>query len=477
VNAPLFPLIVLFFAALTNLPLRGADLPKPNFIVILCDNIGNGDLGCLGSNLHRTPHLDRMAAEGMRLSSFYVTSGVCTPSRASLMTGCYPRRVNMHVDDRGGLVLRPVAAKGLNPQEETIAKVLKKAGYATACIGKWHLGDQSEFLPTRHGFDEYFGIPYSDDMTKDVSPATWPELPLMRNEKVIEAPVDRDYLTKRYTGEAIDFITRNKDQPFFIYLPQAMPGSTAHPFASPAFKGKSRNGGYGDSVEELDWSTGEILATLKKLGLDERTLVVFTSDNGAVKRNPPQGSNAPYKGWGYDISEGSMRMPCILRWPGHVPAGAVCDEICTTMDFLPVFATLASASLPSKPIDGHDAEALWTGCQEAHSAYDEAGFFYYFAEQLQAVRAGGWKLYLPLEKKIISGSRQTASARLELYDVRHDVGEEHEVAAEHADVVQRLMALADHVRAELGDRDRAGSGQRPAGRVEHPVPQVMTQAQ
>jgi arylsulfatase A len=475
---PLIRLVVLLWAALTALPIRAANPAnpaKPNFIVILCDNLGYGDLGCQGSSLHRTPHLDRMAAEGLRLSSFYVTSGVCTPSRASLMTGCYPRRVNMHVDDTGGSVFRPVGATGLNPQEETIAKILQKAGYATACIGKWHLGDQPEFLPTRHGFDEYFGIPYSDDMTKDKSPATWPELPLMRNEKVIEAPVDRDYLTKRYTEEAIDFITRHKDGPFFIYLPQAMPGSTAHPFASPAFKGKSRNGGYGDSVEELDWSTGEILATLGKLGLDERTLVVFTSDNGAVKRNPPQGSNAPYKGWGYDTSEGAMRMPCLLRWPGHVPAGAVSDEICTTMDFLPVFARLAGAPLPSQTIDGHDCEALWMGRPHAHSAYDDTGFFYYYMEQLQAVRAGEWKLYLPLERKIISGNHKTASAPLELYDVRHDVGEAHEVSSQHPAVVQRLLSLADHARVELGDMDHPGSGQRPAGHVEHPVPQLLKQ--
>ena len=451
---------------------HAADLPRPNFIVILCDNLGNGDVGCFGPTPHRTPNLDRMAAEGMKLTSFYVTSGVCTPSRASLMTGCYPRRVNMHVSGTGAVVLRPVDTKGLNPDEETIAEVLKKAGYATTCIGKWHLGDQPAFLPTRQGFDEYLGIPYSDDQTKDRNPAEWPEQPLMRNEEVIEAPVNRDTLTKRYTEAAVDFITRHKDGPFFIYLPHAMPGSTPNPFSSEAFRGKSKNGRYGDSVEEIDWSAGEILQALKKFALDEKTFVIWTSDNGAVKRNPPQGSNAPYKGWGYDTSEGAMRMPCILHWPGHVKAGAVCDEICTTMDLLPTFAGLAGAPLPTKTIDGRDASPLWFAEKPACSAYDEAGFFYYFTTQLQAIRAGDWKLYLPLERKL-GMSKQRDPAKVELFDVRHDVGETHEVSAEHPEVVSRLTALAENARAELGDMNHTGKGQRPAGHVDHPVPQLL----
>ena len=446
---------------------------KPNIIFILCDNAGNGDLACNGSKLHRTPNLDRLAAEGLRLTSFYSASGVCSPARAALMTGCYPRRINMHVSGDGGAVLRPVDSRGLNPAEVTIARMLKKEGYATSCIGKWHLGDQPEFLPTRQGFDEYLGIPYSEDMTKDKFPDIWPELPLMRGEKVIEAPVDRNLLTKRYTEAAVDFIARHKDRPFFLYLAHAMPGSTPQPFASAAFKGKSANGVYGDSIEELDWSAGAILQALKDNKLEENTLVVWTSDNGAVRRNPPQGGNAPYKGWGYATEEGGMRMPCILRWPAHVPAGAVCDELCTMMDFLPTFAKLVGAPLPAKAIDGHDAAPLWFTDKPGRSAYDDSGFFYYDMAQLQAVRAGDWKLYLPLDKKTALGNAKPKVVPLALYDVRHDVAEQHEVSAEHGDVVARLTAFAENARRTLGDQDRPGSEQRAAGRVEHPVPQLL----
>lgn len=441
----------------------------PNIVLIFVDNLGNGDLGCFGSTLHRTPHIDRLAAEGTKFTSFYVASGVCTPSRAALMTGCYPRRVNLHVNEANGAVLRPVSPKGLHPDETTIAEVLKPAGYATGIFGKWHLGDQPEFLPTRQGFAEFFGIPYSDDMTRDKSPETWPELPLMRNERVIAAPVDRDYLVQRTTAEVIAFIERHRERPFFAYVPHTMPGSTDHPFSSPAFRGQSRNGAYGDAVEELDWSTGEIVGALERLRLRENTLVIWTSDNGAVQRNPPQGSDAPYRGFGYDTSEGAMRMPCIMRWPGRIPAGRTTDELCSTMDLLPTFARLAGASLPPAPIDGHDIRPLLFGESGAKSPWDEVGFGYYRTEQLQAIRAGPWKLYLPLEKKLINNARKTAPAKAQLYDVRHDVHEDREVSAEHADVVRRLLAMAEKIRAEIGDVDRPGRGQRPAGWVEKPV--------
>jgi len=448
-----------------------ADRP-PNFVVVLVDNAGNGDLGCYGSKLHRTPNIDRLAAEGMKFTSFYVASGVCTPSRAALLTGCYPRRVNLHVSDKNAAVLQPVSAKGLNPDEVTIAKMLKSVGYATACIGKWHLGDQPEFLPTRHGFDLFFGIPYSDDMTRDRNSQAWPELPLLRGERVLEAPVDRNYLVKRCTEEAVAFIDRNKDRPFLLYLPHTMPGSTSHPFSSPAFRGHSANGDYGDSIEELDWSTGELLAALAKHGLDRQTFVMWTSDNGAVEQSPRQGSCDPYRGFGYDTSEGAMRMPCVMRWPGKIPAGKVNDELCTTMDLLPTFAELAGAPLPPKPIDGHDIRPLLFGNPGAKSPWDESGFCYYYMDQLQAVRAGSWKLYLPLENKYISLGRKKAPAKLALYDVRHDVHEDHEVSAEHSDVVQRLLTLADRAREEYGDMQRAGKGQRPAGSVNNPRPLV-----
>lgn len=459
-------------AFLCLLLLSTAAFSKPNIIVIFVDNFGNGDLGCFGSKVHRTPHVDRLAAEGSRFTSFYVASGVCTPSRAALMTGCYPRRVNMHISATGGAVLQPVAEKGLHPAETTMAEVLKGAGYATMCVGKWHLGDQREFLPTRQGFDEFFGIPYSDDMTKDKKPDVWPELPLMRGEKVVEAPADRDHLVKRCTEEALRFIEAHPTEPFFLYLPHTMPGSTSHPFSSEGFRSRSANGDYGDAVEELDWSTGEIMAALKRLKLEENTLLVWTSDNGAVKRNPPQGSNAPYRGWGYDTSEGAMRMPCVMRWPGNIPAGVVNDAVCSTMDLLPTFAAVADASLPAQKVDGHDLSALVCDAGRLQSPWDDDGFCYYRMEQLQAVRAGDWKLYLPLAEKFATLQRKGTPARLELYDVRHDVSEQQEVSAQHPEVVRRLTELAEKARLDVGDMDRAGSGQRAAGRVEKPVPLV-----
>lgn len=461
-------MVQLFVALLCFVSGAGAAVAaeKPNIVLIFVDNLGNGDLACFNpATPHRTPHVDRLAAEGTRFTSFYVASGVCTPSRAALMTGCYPRRVNMHESDNRTVVLQPIARKGLNPQETTIAEVLKSVGYATTCIGKWHLGDQPEFLPTRQGFDEFFGIPYSDDMTKDRRPDVWPELPLMRGEKVLEAPVDRDFLVKRCTEEAVAFIERNKERPFFLYLPHTMPGSTPHPFSSPAFRGKSKNGDYGDSVEELDWSTGEIMAALRRLQLDEKTLVIWTSDNGAVKRPHLAGSNAPYKGPAYDTSEGAMRMPCVMRWTGRIAAGKTSDALCSTMDMLPTLAALAGAELPLTKIDGHDIRPLILDLSRLDSPWDAEGFFYYRLEQLQAVRAGPWKLYLPLEAKYVNNARKTGPSRAELYDVRSDLGETRELSAEQPEVVARLLKLAERGRSEIGDVGK-GTGERPAGWVE-----------
>jgi arylsulfatase A len=449
---------------------HAAPADRPNVVLIFVDNFGNGDLACFGSSLHRTPSVDRLAAEGTKFTSFYVASGVCTASRAALLTGCYPRRVNLHVSDKNTAVLQPVSPKGLHPDETTIAEVLKAAGYATACIGKWHLGDQPSFLPTRQGFDEFFGIPYSDDMTKDKRPEAWPELPLLRGEHVIEAPVDRNLLVQRCTAEAIAFIERSRERPFFLYLPHTMPGSTPHPFSSPAFRGQSKNGEYGDAVEELDWSTGQIMATLARLNLERQTLVIWTSDNGAVARRPPQGSNAPYRGAAYDTSEAAMRMPCVMRWPGRIPAGAVQDEIATTMDLLPTLAALAGTELPQAKIDGHDIRPLLLGQRDAVSPWDEAGFGYFLMEQLQAVRAGPWKLYLPLENKLLTIGRRTGPAKAALYDVSHDVGEAREVSKDHPEIVARLTALADRVRRDLGDDEQIGLGQRRAGLVSNPRP-------
>ena len=454
-------------------PELSAETSKPNIVLLFCDNLGYGDVGCFGSKKHRTPQIDQMAAEGVRLTSFYSASGVCTPSRAALMTGCYPRRVGLHKTDPDGAVLRPVSPNGLAASELTIAEVLKSQGYRTTCIGKWHLGDQAELLPTRQGFDSFFGIPYSDDMTPRDG-QIWPELPLMRNETVIEAPVDRDLLTKRYTEAAVSFIEQNRQGPFFLYLPHAMPGSTSSPYSSEAFRGKSENGPYGDSVEEIDWSTGEILGAIKRLGIDQNTLVIWTSDNGAPRRNPPQGSNAPLGGWGYTTMEGGMRVPCVARWPGKIPAGKSCDELCTLMDMLPTFAKLAGGKAPTdRKIDGHDIWPLLTATPNAKTPY--AAFYYYHMDQLQAVRADRWKLHLSLANRSTNLRDATTSSDARLYDLENDIGETTNVAAANPAVVQRLEALAELARQDLGDRDQVGAQQRPVGRVESPVPQLLSQ--
>ncbi|MHC4172372.1 MAG: sulfatase-like hydrolase/transferase [Planctomycetota bacterium] len=441
-----------------------SSLKKPNFIIIFCDDLGYGDLGCFGSKKHRTPNIDRMAAEGMRFTSFYVTSGVCTPSRSSLMTGCYPRRVNMHQDSEGLCVLFPVGKKGLNPQEITIAEMLKEHGYATACVGKWHLGDQPEFLPTRQGFDYYYGIPYSNDMGKRKG-TNRPPLPLLQNEKVIEAPVDQNTLTKRYTEQVIKFVTANKDRPFFVYLPHTMVHNPVH--SSEKFRGKSANDGYGDAAEEIDWSTGEILTTLKKLDIDDRTLVVFTSDNGASNRFG--GGNGPLRGHKGSTWEGGMREPCVIRWPGKIPAGKVCDELASTMDLLPTFARLAGTKPPSdRIIDGKDIWPLMSGKKRAKSPHK--AFYYYQIEQLQAVRSGKWKLHLPLKQKKKNWGKPTPNVPLQLYDLQADIGEKNNVADQHSEVASRLLALAEKARDDLGDVDRKGRNQRPAGWVVTPKP-------
>jgi arylsulfatase A len=451
--------------------------PRPNIVVILCDNLGNGDVACFNPGTkHRTPNLDRMAAEGRKLTSFYSASGVCTPSRAALLTGCYPRRIGLHISATGASVLQPVASRGIHPAEETLAELLKRAGYLTACIGKWHLGDQPQFLPIRHGFDSFLGIPYSEDMTRRTVPGgDWPELPLLRGERVVEAPVDVQHLTRRLTEEAVNFIKANKDRPFFLYFPEAAPGSRAECYPGPAFRGKSANGLYGDAIEELDWSAGEILGALRQNAVDRSTLVIWTSDNGAVQRTPAQGSNAPYKGMGYGTSEGGQRMPCIVRWPGKVPAGTASDEVCTMMDLVPTLVRLAGAPGPARKIDGFDISPILLGAPRAVSPYDTCGFFYYQMGQLQAVRAGAWKLYLPLPDMIARGAarKQAVPQTLALFDVRHDVSEKTEASVLNPGIVERLAALAESARVELGDGDRRGSGQRDAGHAENPRPLLL----
>lgn len=455
----------------------------PNIIFVYADNLGYGDIEPFGATTIRTPNLNRMAAEGRKFTHFCVTAGVCTPSRASAMTGCYAQRVGMHWNERDDHVLRPISPFGLNPDEITVAEILKEAGYATACIGKWHLGDQPAFLPTRQGFDSYYGIPYSDDMTARTWPVddtVWPPLPLMENERVVEAPADRDTLTKRYTERALVFIEENRDQPFFLYMPQAMPGSTRAPYASEAFKGNSEAGPWGDSVEELDWSLGQILDKLVELGLDRNTLVLWTSDNGSpmvrAPDGPYRGTNAPLHGRGYTTAEGAFRVPTLFWWPGRVPAGTVCRELSTTMDLLPTFARLAGTEPPAgRVIDGHDIRPLLFGDAGAESPYE--AFYYYQREQLQAVRSGLWKLFLSIEDPVrhphFPGNQAGPTSKL-LFNVVEDIGCENNRAGEFPGIVRRLEALAEKARLDLGDRGRPGNGRRLRGRVENPQPQILS---
>ncbi len=460
-------------ASLRSSPAISAEAKHPNFLVFFCDNLGYGDIGPYGSKLHRTPNLDLLAAHSRKFTHFYTAANVCTPSRAGFMTGTYPRRLNLHKNVREGAVFQPGEPIGLNPSEVTVAEVLKSAGYVTMLIGKWHLGDQPVFLPTRQGFDEYWGIPYSDDMTPREG-VDWPPLPLMRNEKVIEAGVDRNELTKRETEEAKRFITENRNHPFFLMISHAMPGSTRAPFSSESFRGRSRNGPHGDAVEELDWSAGEVLKTVKDLGLEDNTLVVWTSDNSATRRNPPQGSNAPLSGYMNSPSEGGMRVPFLARWPNRIPAATECSELATMMDLLPTFGGLAKAKLPdAKTIDGRDIWPLLSGVPNASTPHE--AFYYYHVDQLQAVRSGPWKLFLPLDKLRQNVKADVKDVRSEqrLYHLVDDVGETTDVAEKHLDVVERLKALAEIARQEIGDLDQPGSNERPAGWVFHPQMQRL----
>ena len=417
---------------------------KPNFIIILTDDQGYQDIGCFGSPLISTPNLDRMAKEGIKFTDFYATAPICSPSRASLMTGCYPLRVGITS------VLFPKDKIGLNPAEVTISKLLKQEGYSTACIGKWHLGEGPELSPLKHGFDYFFGLPFSND--EDHS-EYGPEFPrLVRNDKTIEAPADRAMLTRKCTDEALKFIEDNKNNPFFLYLAHPMPHVKLG--VSPPFKGKSKRGTYGDAIEEIDASTGEVFGLLKKLGLDEKTLVIFTSDNGPwLQCGEDGGSAIPLRSGKFSTFEGGMRVPCIMRWPSKIPAGAICDEMATTMDFLPTMAKLAGAELPYKNvIDGKDVWPLMSGQTGAKSPYE--AFYYYWLENLEAVRSGQWKLILPRKEKFMwrfTGQRENQNMQVpvQLYDLQNDIGEKNNVEKQHPEIVKRLLDMAEKFDKDL----------------------------
>ncbi len=443
-------------------------MEKPNIILINCDDLGYGDIGCYGSKVNKTPHLDRMASEGVRFTDYHVMSPVCSASRGALMTGCYPQRIGITG------VLFPGEGIGLHPDEITIADILKGQGYRTKIVGKWHCGDQPAFMPTNHGFDEYYGLPYSNDMgIQGKTPedrARKVPLPLMRNTDVIQQQPDQRGLTERYTEECVRFIRDNTStgsaqaSPFFLYLAHMYVHVPL--FIPDRFLAQSSNGGYGGAVECIDWVAGVIFDELKRQGLDENTMVIFTSDNGS-RASGEGGSNAPLRGTKGTTWEGGQRVPCIVRWPGRVPAGRVCDELITAMDFLPTFASLTGACAPQdRIIDGKDITSLLIGQAGATSPHDV--FYYYMRNQLRAVRSGKWKLHFATSKMFV---RQPDTVK-ELYDLEHDPGETQNVFDAHPEVVTELMAVAETARTDLGDEllGIEGDGCRAVGRVEQPVP-------
>lgn len=488
-NACRLFLILVVAALVPRVPLRAADAPRPNFILINIDDLGYADIEPFGSKLNRTPHLNRLAAEGMKLTSFY-GAPVCSPSRASLMTGCYPKRA-LPIPH----VLFPAGAVGLHPNERTVAEVLKEAGYATGCVGKWHLGDQPEFLPTRQGFDYYLGIPYSNDMgpaedgsksnlgdklpepkagaggaasETGLTGASQPPLPLLENERVI-ARVRQDEqqgIVERYTTAAVKFIRAHQNQRFFLYLPHNAVHFPLYP--GKAFRGKSQNGLYGDWVEEMDWSVGQVLDTLRELKLETKTLVLFTSDNGGTAR----GVNAPWRGFKASTWEGGMREPTIVWWPGRITPGTSSGAISSMMDVLPTFAKLGGGAVPGdRKIDGVDLWPVWSG--QAQESSREA-LYYFRGFALEAIRSGPWKLHLITRAPAGPKAKQAKDAGEPppvLHNLETDPGETKNVAAANPDMVKRLQALAARMDDDLGTA-KLGPGCRPLGKVLSPQPLI-----
>jgi arylsulfatase A len=440
----------------------------PNVVIMYCDDLGYSDIGPFGAQGFETPNLDRLAHEGRRFTSFYSAQAVCSASRAALLTGCYPNRIGILG------ALNPKDRHGISDREMTIGNLLKSRGYATAIIGKWHLGHHPQFLPTRHGFDEYFGLPYSNDMGSPDATHRFPNVPLIEGEKTIENGPDQSQLTTRYTERAVDFIDRKHDLPFFLYVAQTMPHVPL--YVSEKFKGKSAQGMFGDVVMEIDWSVGQILDALDRYQLADRTLVIFTSDNGPWLIYGNHGGSArPLREGKMTSFDGGVREPCVMRWPGHIPADTVCDEPVMTIDLLPTIAHLAGADVPGdRVIDGRDIWPLMAGEAGAKSPHE--ALYYYWGEGLQAVRAGRWKLHFPHAYSHVSESGHDGKpgkvvperVELALYDLETDRGETTNVAADHPDVVAQLQAYAEKAREDLGDKatNRKGANLRPAGRVD-----------
>lgn len=461
----------------------GADRP-PNVMIIFTDDQGYTDVGVFGATGFKTPNLDRMAREGRQFTSFYVAQPVCSASRTGLLTGCYPNRVGIHG------ALGPSARHGINADEVTLAEIFKSRGYATAIFGKWHLGHHRKFLPLQHGFDEYYGIPYSNDMWPlhpslvDLPPDSarrkrgYPPLPMFEGNEVVDeeiTPEDQVRFTTDFTRYAVDFIDRNRERPFFLYVPHPMPHVPL--FVSDKYRGKSAKGLYGDVMMEIDWSVGEILAAIKRNGLDDNTMVAFITDNGPwISYGDHAGSADGLREAKGTTFEGGVRVPCITRFPGRIPADTVCEEPAMTIDLLPTIAGLIGASLPEHTIDGMDIWPLIVGEPGAKCPH-EAYFFYYQQGDLEAMRSGRWKLHFPHGYRTLNGRPggtggkpvpyDQAKTELALFDLEEDLAETRNVADEHPDVVARLKEMADQMRRELGDRLQRvqGSGVREPGRL------------
>lgn len=478
------PFLALFFAT----PCFAA---PPNIVIILADDLGYGDLGCYGNKKIKTPNIDKLAAEGTRFTSFYVSQPVCTASRASLLTGCYANRVSM------AGALNHQSKVGIHKDEQMLQGLLKAKGYATACYGKWHLGDRAPFLPTKRGFDDFAGLPYSND-NGPLHPTmpNLPALPFYRGEKVTEKDPAQSRFTRRFTDLAVEFIAQHQHEPFFLYVPHVMPHVPI--FAAPEFKGNSLAGLYGDVVEELDWGVGEVLAALKRYDLEKNTLVLFFSDNGPfLSYGTHAGSAGPLREGKLTTFEGGVRVPCIARWPGRVPAKRVSDTPIMTIDLLPTLCKLASAEQPKLKIDGKDIAPVLFGETNAKCPHD--AYFFFAGDELHALRSGKWKLHLPHEYLSVNGPTRTdgkpanhgnqkpeamsasglrgiasrhgykvEKTELALYDLDADIGEKLNVADKHPDVVKRLLSVVDAARAELGDSLTGvkGKGVRPCGTSE-----------
>ncbi len=446
----------------------------PNAILIFTDDQGYNDVGVFGADDIATPHLDQMAADGLKLTNFYSAQAVCSASRAAILTGCYPNRIGIHN------AFMPDSQVGLNPSETTLAEMLKNKGYTTGIFGKWHLGDHPDFMPNEHGFDEWFGIPYSNDMWP-FHPQQGPvfnfsDLPLYENQKVIDTLTDQSQLTTQITERSVDFINRNKENPFFLYVPHPQPHVPL--FVSDKFKGKSKRGVYGDVIMEIDWSVGQIIEALKDNGLEENTIVIFTSDNGPwLSYGNHAGSAYPFREGKGTAWEGGQREPFIMKYPNKLRAGQIVDVPVMAIDLLPTIAALTDAELPLKTIDGKNVWKVLTG--ETKQNPQEAYFFYYRINELHGVRYGKWKLYFPHEYRTMNEQEPGKDGlpgdykmidleEIELYNLENDPSETINVAEHNTEVVNKIKLVANDMRSRLGDSllELEGSETRKAGYIE-----------